>query len=183
MTQYIFKPTDRNMLMDYPELSEYDEFGDLKNDELTFIWHYVFDRSDLDIHAFTDKQYRERAAQKAFPQDKSRIAEFSSGAFEPRIRAAIEKMKSFNPTARFRAKAMVEKLFSDFETINKKSLMDMIDTDEVAKYIGLKIKIQSVMPDLVKQIERGYGVTEEAKSQKDKRKKSFADQVHEHMDR
>lgn len=180
---YIFKPTDRNMLQEYPELAEYTEFKNIRNDELVFVWHLVFDRSELD--KFPEAKWRERAAKKAWGEDDpQRVKEFSAGDFSAPVKAAIERMKNFSLSARMRGKAIIDRIFADFETINKKSLTTITDVSEMKKYIDLKLDITKAMPGLIDQYERGFGVTaEERKEKNQERTESYADGVHAYLEK
>lgn len=170
------------MLREYPELAEFDEFTSIRNDELIFVWNLLFDSSAIDNPSDSDK--RKSAAKKAFSGDKEKVALFTSGKYAPEIKAAIECMETFNPSARMRAKYMIDKIFYDFENIVKKDFTVLTDVSEAKKWSDLKLDIIKSLPGLIKQIERGYGVVEEKEKKESKeRGTTFADSIHEFMNK
>lgn len=165
------EPSVRDMFVDYPELAEYEEFAELKPRELRFCW-LVGNRTSPLISL--DKEPRVRAAikqvygdvgsQKVRPEVKSML----DGKIPEKILNAINRMASFNPSYRLRAKLLDEYIFEQLNALVVISDKDRermaVDTDEKKKYSDLVIKVSSEMPNLVKRMEGGYGIRMTKKS-------------------
>jgi hypothetical protein len=179
----LFQPSDIDMIRDYPELKEYKEFVNMKNDELRFAWEFGNPTSETakieDI-----QQKRKVAYEKVYGNTKdTRQVQFLMGDFPDTVRAAIEKMKSFKPSARMRAKMMTENTFNNFETIMNKDLSGFDDVDEIKKYTELKLKISAELPALIKQMEAGFGIKEVDAKGKEVRVPTYADGLHDAISR
>ena len=71
-------------------------------------------------------------------------------------------MSKFDAGVRTRAKSMAERIFSNFEVIIKvdPDEVEQMEDDEKANYVNLAKTVQGALPDLVKQLESGYGIRE-----------------------
>lgn len=152
------------MKLEYPELADISEFDTLQNKELKFVWFFANQTSPF----INIKNRRERgrlALDAAFGEDKAPKElknEVLTGMFDERIRAAIERMSKFDAGVRTRAKSMAERIFSNFEIIIKvdPDEVEQMEDDEKANYVNLAKTVQGALPDLVKQLESGYGIRE-----------------------
>jgi len=181
---------NENILREYPELAEYPEFTKLTADNLKFVWYYASPTSNV-ARIGDEADRRKYAYDRSFAikygkPEKNDIdglkLRFLDGNFPSDVRAAIETMRRFKPSFRIRAKMMVEKNFNDLEEISKKDLKEITDVDELKKYAELKLKVSEALPDLIKQLEFGFGIKTEDKKDSDKRQASFADGIHELME-
>ena len=182
MDYKLFKPSDIDLFREYPELKEYIEFSNLKNDELLFAWHYGNPTSDIAV--LKDKKDRiEKAYHKVWGKtNDTRMVQYFNGDFPENVRTAIDKMMSFKPSARMRAKLMTEKTFNDFEEIMHQDITGL-DTADIKKVAELKMDISKQLPDLIKQMEAGFGIKEVDAKGKDVRVPTFADSLHDAMSR
>jgi len=153
---------DRNLKTDHPELKEVSEFDNLSNKEMLFVWYFA----NVTSPYAKIRSPREKALQSlkkvwgdSMPQKLK--DEMLSGQFSAKMRDAIEKMGSYAPELRARAKSMVEGIFDTYETILSERYQDFEGenaTKNRQEYVDISGKIIKAMPDLVKQIETGYGV-------------------------
>lgn len=183
MDYKLFQPSNIDLFKEYPELKEYKEFTEIKsNDELLFVWHYANPTSDIAKIESIDLRI-EAAYEKVFGKtNDTRQVQYLMGDFPENVRAAIERMKNFKPSARMRAKLMTEKTFNDFEKI---MFMDVYgeDVGEMKKLADLKMEIAEQLPGLIKQLEGGFGIKEVDSKGKEARVPSYADNVHDAMAR
>ena len=111
--------------------------------------------------------------------------ELLSGQFSPKFKEAIDKMMSYAPELRGRAKLMVEGIFDTYERIltQKNDEIESVDDkdEEIlishkAAYVDISAKIIKQLPDLVGQIETGYGV-KQRNSGKEGKKGNIMDDI------
>jgi hypothetical protein len=168
----MFEPTSRDMKLDYPELSEIEEFKSLNARELKFCW-YVGSRTSP--FANMDKKKRLSIAASTawggYHTSKKSVRELAEGKLSEKIISAITKMSSFNPSVRLRAKFMQEYIFEKMQTIIVISPEEMaeLDADDKKKYAELALKVSSELGNVVQRMELGYGV--KARSKKSERAK------------
>lgn len=157
----MFEPSPRDMKLDYPELSEVAEFEQLNARELKFCW-YVGSRTSP-LASIPKKKRLSVSANTAwggYHADRKEVKELAAGKIPDKIMTAIEKMSSFNPTVRLRAKFMQEYIFDKMQAIiliSDTELKEM-DADEKKKYADLALKISSDLTHVVDRMEAGYGV-------------------------
>lgn len=160
----IFKPTTKDMLTEYPELNSVKEFTELQRQtELTFVWLYANKTSEI-----ADLPDNERVVL-ALSQSKldrslspTETREYHNLVFPSSIKMAIDKMRNYSPSLRFRAKTSLEKMFDNIEDMTKldsdtKADMSM---DEKKAYVILVQKSMEVFEEIIPQIESSYGVKE-----------------------
>lgn len=169
----LFEPTARDLKLDYPELAEVEEFKVLSQRELKFVW-YVGNRTSP--IAGKGKKERLKAASVMawgdYHAKKQKVQDIAKGKLEPKMVAAIEKMSSYNPSVRLKAKFMQEYIFDKMQNIiivSSEELEEM-DADERKKYTDLALKVSSDLTSLVDRMERGYGV--KVKETSDAKKKN-----------
>lgn len=156
----LFAPKGQKDLRDYhPELRNYPEFRNLKGVILRFVWNYCMlytdDRQRLDKSLASsglklkDVDY-ERYKKDDFPGD---------------VKAAIVKMNSFDPGPRLIARKITERTFISFQKIiefdveNLKDENNEVDWSKASQYVNTAQKINESMPELIKQLEAGFGMT------------------------
>jgi len=182
---YLFKPTFRNLIYEYPELAQIPEFANITNKHLLFVWYYANYTSPF-YHVANEKERIKKSLSESnySPGDKD-YANLINGDFHQPIRDAINKMRNFNPSARFRAKMNIEKIFNNLEKlldIPEKNLSTM-DMEEKKKYADLSIKISESLPTIVKQLETGFGIRTEEENKEDRKNlPSLADTVLSNME-
>lgn len=152
---------DGDLRIEYPELSEMDEFKDLKVKEVRLCW-FLGNRTSP-IYKLDKANRLEKALELVYGRSyKSRadIKEVSNGSLPDHIVKGVHRMESFNPEYRLRAKLMSQYMFdvlSDMIILDNTTLATM-DVDEKKKYTDLVIKIHSELPEMVKTLESAYGV-------------------------
>ncbi len=177
----LFKPDKINVFRDYPELNDYPELKALSHDEMLFVWKYANDTSEIN-GIENDKVRSKKAYKLVFGEtNDTQQQKYAACDFPPHVRAAVEVMASFKPSARMRAKLMVEKTFEDYETILHADLPT--EVDELKKVMELRLKISKDLPDLIKLMEQGFGIRNEVEETKegDRRQASYMDNIHDHM--
>ena len=183
MDYKLFQPSNIDLFREYPELKEYKVFVDVKsNDELLFAWHYGNPTSDIakieDI-----KERAKQAYEKVWGvTNDTKYIQYLRGDFPDQVRAAVDKMKSFKPSARMRAKMMTEKTFNDFEEIMHMDI-GASDIGEMKKLADIKMEIASQLPELIKQMEGGFGIKEVDAKGKEIRTPTYADTIHDALSR
>lgn len=177
---YLFGPkNEKDLKRQYPELGRDKVFTDLTVQQLLFTWWYSNPTSPLVVNEnLNEKERIMFAYNEAFSKtkkDDDRSRDYMSGNFPPTVRMAIDRMSKFNPTVRQRAKAMLEKIISNYEELIDVDVDDFQEPvlDEDGKEVGKKINwtgrnsyvtsaknIAEALPDLIKQVEEGFGVIE-----------------------
>lgn len=168
----LFGPTnEKDLKRLYPELKEADEFRNLTTGEMLFVWHFANATSDLVKNDNLPEKSRAIAAyDKAFKShpNEERKRQYYSLNFPDKIRLAIDRMKRYEPTIRIRSRVIAETILENFEKMVKVDLEDFNTTDEVGNteinwtgrnnYVTSAKTILQTLPDLINQVEHGYGV-------------------------
>ena len=169
----MFEPSQRDMRLDYPELSEVNEFEHLNARELKFCWYVGSRTSPLaNIPKKKRVQVAANTAWGGYHADRKEVKELASGKIPDNIMKAIKKKSSYNPSVRLRAKFMQEYIFDKMQSIiiiSDDELKEM-DADEKKKYADLTLKVSSELSSVVNRMESGYGIR--AKKAESKPKKS-----------
>jgi len=156
----VFLPGNKSMKQDYHELATIDEFKDLIDKELRFVWYYANKTSAFSkmTPALKIKKCIESAFGKSLSEE--RYNNYLNGEFEDYIKVAIEKMQSFNPSVRLRSYLAAHATLSNIEamiSVDSDNLFAM-EPDEKAKYIKMAKDASDLIPSLIAQIEDAYGV-------------------------
>lgn len=154
----VFEPTGRNMKVDYQELASVPEFKDLTNSELVFVW-WVANRTSP-VFNLPERKKVYVAYKKAFGKVKNdTLQQYLSGIFPAKIALALEKMKTYIPSVRLEAKLMAEKTWEDYRKILSTNIDSITDADAKSKHLNMIQKVRADMPNILRDIEMGYGVT------------------------
>lgn len=167
--------TGKSLKKMYPELAAEPLFKELKNDELLFAWYVGCKSSPIDPDLEETIRYRQAATQ-AFPNSQEKRNKFAAKNISDEIRLAIEKMATYSPKAREIAARITQ---NDFHTLLKMSDVDInkdfnyIDKEGVKRIdFGARkqhidsIKLRSeVMPNLIRQMEEGFGIEKTRKEE------------------
>lgn len=158
----LFNPTkDKDLRIDYPELAEMDEFKNLEPSMVKFCWYVGNRTSPLYNLKREDKVLK--ALSILFPRGYERIPqarELAEGNFSEDIVRGIERMTIFNPENRLKAMLISDYTFNQLQQLIyvDDKVLKMMDFDEKKKYSDLLIKVQSSLPDIIKNLESGFGV-------------------------
>lgn len=181
---YMFAPqSGRDLKRMYPELTKISEFKGLTQAQLRFVWWHSNRTSPL-YHTDNEKSRVSKAYEEAFGlTDISERDKWASGLIPDLIKVACRRMEQFDGEARSRAKIMVEKvmrIFEDTLDFEESDFLDSemkLDINKKRAYIETCAKIADKLPDLVAQLESGYGITEHEKAG-DSTSKSAMDYFH-----
>lgn len=167
----LFGPkNEKDLKRQYPELGEYKEFAGLTSSELLFSWYYANPTSPLvKDDTLSDKQRAIGAVNAAMPKlsQDAKEAYFSLN-FPDNVKRAVDRWRKFDPTVRARAKAIVEMALENMEKLVKVDLNDFIEYDDNGNkqtnwtgrnsYINSVAKMSDTLPQLIAQVESGFGV-------------------------
>jgi len=182
---FLFKPTSQDMKIEYPELREVKEFVELKTAEFKFVWYYGSRTSPFFDVVSGERNKRLICTEKAFgkkDRDADWYKKYLSGNFPSKIKAAIERMGRYSPSARLRAKMAAENVLDTLEEsleISKEMKDEMEkDFEMKRKHIDLSIKVIESMPNIVSQIEDGFGIRAFEKKGSKERQPTLMDVLH-----
>ena len=184
---YMFRPTEKDLRIEYPELARINEFGELKTKELKFVWYYANRTSPFYTATRGDRTKILSCIRNSFgnsfkDEDSVEYNKYLKGNFPPKIREAIERMERFNPGARVRAKMSIEMVFDNLEKsmFVDEEMEDKMreDIDLRKKYIELSIKVSESMPTIVAQMEEGFGIRTSKSFESGDRAPTMMDMLH-----
>lgn len=165
----LFGPHEgKDLFRSHPQLKEVKEFSILSPTEMEFVWKWRCGSFDQLYFGIEDRRL-EDSIDSTFSEKnnyQSLRADYLSGKMPEKIRSAGVKMELFSPDYRFRAKQMVIKMFENIEaitTIGKSEFIDgegHIDADRQKNYTSICEKAIELIPQLIAQIENGYGITD-----------------------
>ena len=185
-TVYLFRPTDKDMRIEYPELVKVEEFNALSSiQELKFVWYYANRTSPLFTPRRGDVVKIKACIKTAFkgkPLTESDYKKYIEGNFPPKIKDAIAVMERYNPSARIRARIAIESIFNNLEAsleLDEDMEESMNgDIDQKKKYIDLCVKVSETLPTIVAQLEEGYGIRTSSFFSGDGKGMSVMDMLH-----
>lgn len=159
----LFEPTTQNLKAEYPELDSIEEFSQLTQNDMMFVWFMENPDSPLKdikplgakVDACIRKSYRLKGEGSLSIRDIERL---QAGHFSDEISRALDRMKRFSPERRKQAKGMVDKVFEKFQKIISNPPDELLSDMTVQKnYIDNAIKITDSLPILIQRIEEGFG--------------------------
>lgn len=182
--QVLFGPkTGKHLLKLYPDLEKEPAFKKLSNEELLFAWYMGCKSSPIDPE--WPEQTRLKTAASYSIKDEAMRANFAAGKVPDRVREAYRKFGEYEPEARMVAKRMVQNMFTNLEKLVNVDPNDFVITTQeggedgvpltVTKEIdwtGRKQYIESckttatLLPTLIDQMEKGFGISDEKKGGK-----------------
>lgn len=179
----VFKPGVLDMRKEHPELNEYEEFTELTDTELRFVWYISNPSSPLCIEGVSASDRRSNilsAITKSYgdhisPKEKRRFMECQ---FEDKMRKAIRVMGNINPKARTKAKLMMENIFDVYDGIVKDAKqVKKMKPAEKKHYVATLSKITDNLPGVIRVLEQGFGV-KPAKKKKKKEEEAGGSEEH-----
>lgn len=176
----LFLPiTDKDLKRQYPELGNQPEFLGITSAELKFVWGYSNRSSPFVLDENLDDVARVKAVYEyAFSKlpDENRKKEYYSFNFPDKIKTAMDKMQTYHPTIRARSKNIIQKILENYEKMVDVDLDDFVETmvdaetGQILKkinwtgrnnYVTSAAKISDTLPQLIKQVEEGFGIIED----------------------
>jgi hypothetical protein len=153
--------TEGDLRIEYPELSEMKEFKLLKVKEVRLCW--LLGNRTSPIYKLSKRDRLQKALEivygRSYASHKD-LQNIVAGEMPEDLKIAINKMESFNPEYRLKAKLMSQYMFdmlNDMIILDAATLAAM-DIDEKKKYTDLIVKVHSELPDMVSRLETAYGV-------------------------
>ncbi len=156
----LFRPTDKDMKMEYPELDDIKEFTKLSGGEMRFVWYWANRTSPF--YGNKNKKIKAQSCINASFKNGlhgNEYKRYMSGNFPDILRVAMEKMESYSPSIRMQAKMAIEKIFQNLQTISDMRTEDLIDLQSRKDYATLAVTVSKNMGDVVRQMENAYGVS------------------------
>lgn len=152
--QILFGPRNGKLLKrENPELARNKAFDALSDQELLFAWYMGNKSSSIDEN-WTESVRAKQAAWASFPKGSEKRNKYASMEISVSVKAAIEEMRKYSPEARMQAKKMAQTTFHKW--------MSYIETTPAndKNFVETSATIQKYLPDLVKILEEGYGISE-----------------------
>ena len=158
----------------YPELERTREFDNISSHALVFVWWYANATSPLMV-TMPDEYERVEEAMKlsGFTVGKGEKEKILNLNFDSDLAMAIEKMSKFDPGVRYSGYKMLKGVFERYESIlnqgeeafktiegKGESQIEYID---YKRYVDTTSKIIEAIPELVHQLEEGFGIVEKNK--------------------
>lgn len=174
--EQLFPLTEQDLRVEYEELNDVEEFNELTSKEMVFVWYYANQTSP-----YYSIPVKERVVKclEILKDDLSgtQLDEYFNLNFPTHIASAIEVMETFNPKLRTEAKSITEKIFKNIKRIVDVDVVSITDMEEKKKYIAISMDVIKSMPELVRQMERGYGVKVKVKKKKEEDKQTTWDAI------
>ena len=179
----LFAPRSINsLIVDYPELRDYEEFK-IKKHDLLFVWYYACKVSPLYDH--TDVKSKREKIERCIKASGLMVSSdsksrFLEGNFSSKISAAINKMESFEPAVRIMMKLDSVQKFMTLKKLTSLKLDDdgnhesfknkdgEINFTAKKQYMEMILKLEEKKPQVIEQIENGFGITGIKKGSNDK---------------
>jgi hypothetical protein len=153
--------TQGDLRIEYPELAATEEFTNLKAKEVRLCW--LLGNRTSPIYKLSKKDRLLKGLEIVYGSHYEKNADAKSiidGEMPNHIKVGINKMESYNPEYRLKAKLMSQYMFEVLNSmivLNESEITSM-DIDEKKKYTDLVVKIHSELPDMVNRLETSYGV-------------------------
>jgi hypothetical protein len=183
----LFEPNGKSdMRLDYPELAEVPEFEELSSTEVRLCW-YIGNRTSPLVKNIRDKGKRVKSAlEKCYTgasRERQDYKDMLEGNFPHKILVGIEKMASYNPSFRLKAKLLDEWMFDKIQSLVMKDevKINMMDIDDEKKYTSMMLEVSKSMPDMIGRMEQGYGVKKK-KIEKEVQVMSSVGNIRERLD-
>tara|TARA_R110002020_G_scaffold393965_5_gene604066 strand:+ start:6755 stop:7318 length:564 start_codon:yes stop_codon:yes gene_type:complete len=152
--------SEGDLRVEYPELSEIEEFKDLRVKEVRLCW--LLGNRTSPIYKLSKKDRLFRSLEIVYGKNYNRRKDLEgiiSGDIPDNLKDGIKRMESFNPEYRLKAKLMTEYMFeilNQMVVLNPNDLTTM-DIDDKKKYTDLVVKVHDELPSMVKTLETSYG--------------------------
>lgn len=172
----LYGPKDgKNILRSYPELAENPIFKGINSDELLFAWYIGISNSPVEEDWPISTRYRV-AANKAFSDKNHKKVSFAAGEIPDTVKAAIQEFGKLAPEARNLANKMTQTAFKKLnEMVNVDVQKDFLYTDKDGNllvdhsgkksFVDMVHRMTETIPTLLKQMEQGYGVSDNRKKE------------------
>jgi len=172
----LFGPqTGKHLKKMYPELANEPLFKEIKNDDLLFAWYLGNKSSPIDPDWAEEIRFKE-AARQAYPNDAEKRNAYANKNVPESVRLAVEKMGTYSPKARELAARTLQNHFHNMLEMShvdvKKDFLyldkdgnELIDWTARNQYISSVKTATEVLPNLIKQVEDGFGIEKTKKEE------------------
>ena len=150
----VFEPTQNNYLNDYPELRKIEDFKNLSEEELRFVFYFYSQSSP-----FFKNSRQDRIIKSIDIAFSGKLITFNQREIPPHIETAGQRMAKFNVALRTQADIVVRQMFYNIKAVSsipEKQVMSM-DVGEKKQYVEMSLKVSETLPNLVKLLEEGFG--------------------------
>lgn len=172
----LFGPsTGKHLKKMYPELANEPLFKEIKNDDLLFAWYLGSKSSPVDPEWPEELRYKESARQ-AITDNVEKRNQYANKNVPESVRLAAEKMGTYSPKARELAARTLQNHFhnmlemsqvdvkKDFIYVDKEG-NELIDWTARNQYISSVKTSTEILPNLIKQVEEGFGIEKTKKEE------------------
>jgi len=193
----IFTPVENKLLTkSYPELDKIEAFRGLRSLDAKFAWYYaVYFAEEKDnlirVKKSLDVSYKNTLKK----EDKNR---YLRGDFPDQIREAINWFEKMDAPARVIAKFTCERtleaymklvdvdvddvgLIKVYDQVTKAEIGEKRDWNQVSAFVNATTKIAEFLPELIKTLEHGFGISKSIKRMKG-RSDSLREDFLKHID-
>ena len=173
----IFEPGEEELKKEYKELGDIPEFDGLSDKEVRLCWYVGCASSPLIPLDYADRIHKVLMMLE-FPD--AEAAKYAKGKMPDKVKAGIERMKSFNPDARMAGRFALELAFANITSIIALSKNELTAMDMGARkqYVELAVKATAEIPSMIERMEAGFGVKKSSERGKQSGKRpSLADDV------
>lgn len=167
----LFEPKSdtSDLKVDYPELADIPEFRRLTTKKLKFAYYYGCRGSEhygVIDHAKKVERCLRDSGLRDIPRDE--LLRYMDKQWEDDMVSAIRRFEKFRPSVRFQAKMLYEKMLEMTKTVLEKSMSDLdaVDAGGRKDIMDIINKANNQIPELVKQLEDGWGITDGKKKGK-----------------
>jgi hypothetical protein len=201
-TPILWGPTDgKSLLAEFPELNNYREFKELTKEDLNFAWYMGNQSSPLNDGTVHSDIVKARSAAARCIKSPEKRKEYGELNIPSSVKEAIKKMSTFSPVARMIAKQIATTAFNNLQAMvnvnvqndfkisrnitsgtgKDKTVEQVEEMDWTGRkqYVDTVAKISDLLPDLLKQVEEGFGVEERDDKNKEIGMKAI-DKFHQH---
>lgn len=173
---YIWKPSSKKMMDEYPELSRIDEFKDLSDYQLRFCWYYVNPTSPYVVKAKLDRAYTVKARlndsikETLLDKGDTLIKSYKEKKWGDKVDNALKRMASTKVRDRYIARKLFNKAYLNMEAIigMEKDEVRELNMNEKKSYMSMSLDFMKNMDDIIEKREQAYGVKIEKKDSDNK---------------
>jgi len=152
--------SDKDLRVEYPELSGIEEFKDMSKKDVKFCWMVGNRTSPIYAMAPLSAKLKRALTLSYGPtwDRKPELLEIANGDIPAKLQLGIQRMTVFNPEYRLRARLLSQYMF---DTLNEVVVMETpvkdMDIEERKKYTDLLVKVHDALPKLVSTLETSFG--------------------------
>ena len=145
----------------YPELKRIKEFEGLTAVQLITVWWYANPTSELVLNIQDNvSRIKESLKRANYTPDRTLNKDLLKLNFDEKWANAIERMSQVEPGIREKARAMIEKLITNYEDMcDPDQYKDKDNVNDIKKFVDATTKIAQELPGLITKMEEGFGVT------------------------